>query len=94
VRVGPQTKKASEEQYGRLMAEHNSKVRELRKLIGKTVFWHSLSPFTGNADGIVVGCNQFFLTVHGSTYKRSFPIDWISISSEPDTNRYQLIVQH
>jgi hypothetical protein len=94
VRVGPETRKASEKQFDEMIAQRSSKVRMLQQLIGETVLWHSLSPFTGNADGTVVDCNQFFLTVHGATYKRCFPIDWISISFEPETKRYHLIVQH
>jgi Putative DNA-binding domain len=94
VRIGPETREASEKQYEELIAQRSSKVRELQKLIGQTVLWQSLAPFTGNADGRVAACNQFFLTIHGAGYKRCFPVDWITISFEPNDQRYHLIVQN
>jgi len=93
VRVGPKTKDASEEEYDKLIAQRSSKVRALQKLIGKLVYWDSLSPTRGNANGTVVGCNQFFLTIDGGTYKRCFPIDWITISYDPANQRYMLIAK-
>jgi hypothetical protein len=94
VRVGPETRQASEDAYDQLIAQRSSKVRALHKLIGKTVHWQSLSPFAGGANGTVVDCNQFFLTIHGENYKRCFPIDWITISFDPVNDRYNLVVQN
>lgn len=93
VRVGAETRDASEQQYDQLIAQRSGKVREIQKLIGKTVFWHSLSPFTGNDKGTVLDCNQFFLTIEGRQYKRCFPIDWITISFDPANARYVFFVQ-
>lgn len=95
VRVGPETRKASEEQYDELIAQRSGKVREIQKLIGNTVHWHCNSVLcgTGNANGRVADCNQFFVTLDGGGYKRCFPIDWVSISFDPSNDRYVLFVQ-
>lgn len=93
VRVGPETRKASEAQFDELIAQRSSKVRELQKLVGKIVYWHSLKAFPGNDNGKLVGCNQFFATIAAGQYKRCFPIDWITISFDPASERYQLIIQ-
>ena len=92
VRVGPETRQASEEQYNKLIAQRSSKVRELQKLIGQVVYWHAISYQIGNDNGVLLDCNQFFVTIDGGQYKRCFPIDWITISFDPGNNRYQLIV--
>jgi hypothetical protein len=93
VRVGPETRTASETQFDELIAERTSKVRELRKLIGQTVNWQQFTPFAGNDNGKVEACNQFFLTIDAGQYKRCFPIEWITISFDPTNQRYHLIVQ-
>ena len=93
VRVGPETRDASDEEYDKLIAQRSSKVRALQKLVGKTVYWESLSPAVGNANGTVVDCNQFFLTIDGGTYQRCFPVDWITISFDPSNRRYCLIAK-
>ena len=93
VRVGPENRQASEDQYDKFIAQRSSKVRELQKLVGKTVYWHSITPFAGNDNGTLGDCNQFFVTIDGGSYKRCFPIDWITISFDPGNQRYMLIVQ-
>lgn len=93
VRVGPETRDASEEEYDKLIAQRSSKVRALQKLVGKTVYWESHSPLAGNANGTVVDCNQFFVTIDGGTYQRCFPVDWITISFDPSNQRYCLIAK-
>jgi Putative DNA-binding domain len=93
VRVGPETRDASDEEYDKLIAQRSSKVRALLKLVGKTVYWESLSPTAGNANGTVLDCNQFFVTIDGGTYQRCFPVDWITISFDPNNKRYCLIVK-
>jgi schlafen family protein len=93
VRIGPETREASEKQFEDLIAERTSKVYALRKLIGKKILWQSFSPFAGGAEGILEDCNQFFVTIDGGPYKRSFPIDWIDISFDHDKHQHHLIVQ-
>jgi hypothetical protein len=95
VRVGPETRKASEHQFDQLIAQRSSKVRALQQLIGKTVLWHSFKdpPFGGNGNGTLLDCNQFFVTIDAGTYKRCFPADWIEISLEPVSGLHHLIIQ-
>jgi predicted HTH transcriptional regulator len=93
VRVGPETLDASDEEHDKLIAQRSSKVRALQKLVGKTVYWESLSPTAGNANGKVVDCNQFYVTIDGGTYQRCFPVDWITISFDPNNQRYCLIAK-
>jgi hypothetical protein len=93
VRIGPETRDASDEQYDELIAQRSSKVRALQKLMGKIVFWETLSPLLGSGNGTVLECNQFFVTIAGENYRRCFPIDWVTISFEPANQRYCLIVR-
>lgn len=94
VRVGPESREASEEQYDELIAQRSGKFRALQKLIGKLVYWQQFSPVAGNANGTVVDCNQFFLTVdNGEGSKRCFPLDWITISFDPANERHVLYIQ-
>jgi len=94
VRVGSQTKKASEEQFENLILQRSSKARELQKMIGKTIFWEMVGGIKGNANATMLACNQFFITVDGGTYQRCFPLEWITISFDPANQRYHLVVQH
>jgi hypothetical protein len=95
IRIGPETKKASEQQFALLIAERSSKVRVLQQLIGKNVHWFSFKdpPFGGNASGKLSDCNQFFLTVDMGSHKRCFPTDWVEINLEPTSGLYQLVIQ-
>jgi hypothetical protein len=94
VRIGPETRQASEPQFDELIAQRSSKVRAIRKLIGKTVVWNSIQPFVANALGVVADCNQFFVTIESETYTRCFPLDWVNISFEPANRRYELIIHN
>jgi predicted HTH transcriptional regulator len=94
VRLGSETKKASEEQFARLIFQRTSKAREIEKMIGKSITWEMFGGRQGNAQATLLDCNQFFITVDGGTYKRCFPLDWITISFDPANNRYHLVVQH
>jgi hypothetical protein len=95
IRVGAETRKASEQQFDLLIAQRSSKVRALQQLIGKDVFWYSFeaSPFGGNGKGKILECNQFFLTITGEAYQRCFPINWIEISFEPANGLHYLIIR-
>lgn len=94
IRDGTQTKEASEAQFSRLIAERNSKAREIYAMIGKYVEWQMFGGQRGGAGATVKECNQFFVTLDGGTYKRCFPLDWITISFEPDKQTFILIVNH
>lgn len=91
VRVGPETRNASEQQHDQLVAQRSSKVRALQKLIGQSIYWQSIGVFAGAGPAIVSDCNQFFLTVDGGTYKRCFPLDWVAISFDPDKKQYFIL---
>jgi hypothetical protein len=93
IRVGPETRDASELEYDKLIAHRSSKVRLLQELIGQEVYWHSLSPFTGNEQGVLTNCTQFYVLIKGSTYQRSFPIEWITITFDPDKQVHQLYIK-
>jgi hypothetical protein len=91
VRVGPETRNASEKQFDELIAQRSSKVRELQKLIGKPILWTYAPRQYG---GTVVDCNQFFLTLSfDRSSSQCFPLDWIVISFDPNTDRYHLYVR-
>jgi len=94
IRDGTQTKEASEGQFTRLVAERNSKAREIYNMIGKGVVWQMVGGQRGGADATLIGCNQFFVTLDGGTYKRCFPLEWITISFDPDKQRPHLVVNH
>lgn len=95
VRVGPESRKASAEQFEALITERSSKVRALRALIGKQVIWRVMtnSQQSSNQSGMVFDCNQFFLTLGHNQPNRCFPVHWITISYEPSENCYVLIIQ-
>jgi Putative DNA-binding domain len=83
IRVGPESKEASDDMYDILIAERSSKLRALRNMIGKTVIWYD----TGTAhhvDAVVTACNQFVLTIDGATFKTCLPLSFITISYDPD----------
>jgi len=92
VRVGPENRDASEEQYDSLVAQRNRKFRALRKLLGQEVFWHATNYMAGNDNGEIVECNEFYLTVTARDDLRSFPVDWITLSYDPRNKRYKIII--
>jgi hypothetical protein len=94
IRDGTQTKEASAEQFARLIAERSSKAREIYAMVGNSVNWQMIGGQIGGADATVRDCNQSFVTPEGGTYKRCFPLDWITISFDPVQQRPVLIVTH
>jgi hypothetical protein len=96
VRAGPETRDASEEEYDKLIAQRSSKIRALEKLIGQVVYWHQTNYRPKENNGILVDCNQFYMTFrgheYGNEYQRCFPIDWVTISYDPANRRAHLIV--
>jgi hypothetical protein len=96
VRVGPETRDATEDQYDSFVGQRSSKVRALHELIGQTIHWQSWSAFlatySGNGNGILADCNQFFVTIRGDGYTRCFPVDRVMINFDPNNNRYMLMI--
>lgn len=84
IRVGPETKEASDEMVDVLVAERSSKIRALRKMIGTTVIWYDTGSITRH-NVCVTDCDQFVLFAEGQNFKRCFPLDSITISYEPES---------
>lgn len=94
VRIGSETRKASEEQFDNLILQRSSKARELEKKIGQRIYWELVGGRGGNATGTLAAVNQFFITVHGENYTRCWPLEWITISFEPNAKIPHLIIRH
>jgi hypothetical protein len=87
VRVGPETREASAEQFDRLVAERTSAVRFLRGLIGQSI----ITRYVGQvAEGVMTDCAQYFITVRYVAATRSYPITQVNISFDAGSNRYLL----
>jgi hypothetical protein len=104
VRDGPQTKEASGEQYEVLIAERQSKAREILKFKGKQVTLQEIrnrgthTAQIGGTTATVEDCNQFFVTLAfgGGTFGdprsyRSIPLPWIEISRDHSKNQLTII---
>lgn len=94
VRDGMRSVPSSERQFESLIAERNSKVREIRKWLGRGVTVesplaknpysaHVLGTSFGKMTGTIVECNQFYVTLE-SIHKKgsliSFPLGQVEIS--------------
>jgi hypothetical protein len=64
------------------------------KMVGQQIYWEMVGGRAGNANATLIACNQFFITVDGGTYKRCWPLEWVTISFDPVNQRPQLIVRH
>ena len=90
VREGSETKKASDEQFTRLIAERNSKAREILKWKGKRINVRATEDRTviaglsfnrgGNQAFTLEDCNQFYVTISDGGRKDSFPLEQVEIS--------------
>jgi Schlafen, AlbA_2 len=88
IRVGCETRKASESQFDNLILQRTSSARELLRMIGQQVFWLMISRSGAESgNGELVDVNQFFITIDGGTNKRCWPLDWVTISFEPTNSR-------
>jgi predicted HTH transcriptional regulator len=102
VRVGPETKKASERQFESLVDARQSITREILKWKGRTVTFASLAdaassrvtgPIRGIQDVIVDDCNQFYVTLRTTTGNLlSFPLKRVALSFDNSNQRLQLEV--
>src|SRR5579884_3629275 len=88
VRVGTETKEASQAQFELLIADRSSKARKIREYLGKNVTLTTLQPLSPGAfhpsssSVQVIGCNHFFVTLQPSADATlmSSPLDWLNIS--------------
>jgi Putative DNA-binding domain len=93
VRIGPETKKATEEQYDIMVAERSSKVRMLKRLQGELVNFQAVNYAPGSGTVKIAEVNQFFVSLKNADaapFERHFPIEWIQISKSD--GRYLLII--
>jgi hypothetical protein len=58
-------------------------------MIGKLAHWET---YGENGNITVEDCNQFYMTVRGENYKKCFPLDWVTISFDPNNQRPHLYV--
>jgi predicted HTH transcriptional regulator len=99
VRVGDQTKPATEDQFAQLLAQRTSKPRELLMWKGKAVtVEHVVTP---NADGlypvpgkirtmVLLDCNQFYVTVEIEGHKTSHTLRDTELSFDHNEDRIKL----
>ena len=87
VRVGPETKSASEEQFARLISIRQAKTFEVLKYIGEAVVRYDARPmmeglkrFEASHDFILVDCNAHYLTLARGKSNSSIPLDWVDLS--------------
>ena len=93
VRVGDSTKKASEGQFEKLIAQRLSKVYELNKHLGETAnrtqFTYLKGHLTmiGNSSASLLNCNSHFITIDFGGRKESLPLAWIELSYDHISGR-------
>ncbi len=94
VRVGSETKEASEEQFSALIAERNSKAYEIRKWIGKTINLRYVDVRRGEAATKLIDCNQFYLTHRPQAADRpkSIPLHQVEICHDHEHDTLELEV--
>ncbi len=98
IRDGMQTKEASEQQFDRLIAERNSKVREILKWKGSQIglqyppYEHTQGSTTykhrESVSAHILDCNQFFVQLQimqsGSSSRfEGYPLSKVEVSFEP-----------
>ncbi len=104
IRDGSRSIQSSAAQFEILIAERNTKVREIRRWKGKVVTFqrsaskellavHVLGTSEGKLAGTVVDCNEFYITVESTTRKGmliSFPLEQIEINFDHGSRRLEL----
>jgi hypothetical protein len=105
VRVGDQTRVASESQFAELIAQRNGKARMILDWAGKEVTWINRTlqagvyrEGTGSAAMWVEGCNPHFCTIretpgHGEVEIKSYPLNALELSFDHVRKRL-LIYRH
>lgn len=105
IRSGSETVVSSEQEFSRLVAERNSKTREILKWLGKeitirvprnggVIVGKTLFTGGGRHPCRVLDCNQFFVTVEfraEEAEKRAYALPFIEISYDPKANQLELI---
>jgi hypothetical protein len=107
VRTGTETVAASEQQFSRLIAERNSKAREILRWGGKDITFRlaegrhiivGSAVHTGSSFCRVLDCNQFFVTLQfgsNETVDRAYSLAFIEIGYDCEHDHLELIeIQH
>jgi|ERR1051326_487231 predicted HTH transcriptional regulator len=98
IRLGTETREASEDQFDRLIADRQSKVREIRKHISEVVIVEQGASQAGRvlrseAPWLLQDCNGFYVTVcltNDPHTKQSFPLNRVSLSFDYNRNVFRL----
>jgi predicted HTH transcriptional regulator len=99
IRVGPETKEASEEQFNNLIAERSSKVYEILKWKGKTVsaMWMvrnapvHIAAEQGEVNGIIEDCNRFWVTLLRGGQRIAHSLALVDLSFDTPNDRLKLL---
>ena len=96
VRVGSETRDASEEQFKELIAQRTSKTRYILEWKDKEitiVFYGPGGRVDPPKEWTVTGCGQFFVTLQSGTRVESFVLSKVEISHNDVTGRMKLEVR-
>ena len=102
VRVGPETQKASEAQFMELIAQRNSKAREILQWKDKNVTIRATKDRTvigglslnsgGKEEFTVENCNPFYVAIARGGRKDSIPLKRVEIAFDDQAQRLRLDV--
>jgi hypothetical protein len=94
LRVGPETRQASEVQFNAMIAERNSAAYTVMKWIGKRITVAAFVHGTLNPKPCtLVACNQHYFTVEWSASQSSYPLNRAEISYNHNLDCLQLEVR-
>lgn len=102
VRVGSESREASDDQFQELIAQHLSKVRELLRWRGKGVtvlFIHLGQRYAINLgnqvmrEATILDCNQFYVTFKNGNRSESLPLSNVELTFDHDNDRLMLQIR-
>jgi hypothetical protein len=101
IRVGSETKTASNMQFQDLIAQRSSKTRKILEYKGRMVTLRQVHrggnnhPWWEHNECELIDCNQFFATLRAVVGGGllAFPVEWIDISFDPNRDTLMLIVE-
>lgn len=104
VRIGSESREASEKQFNRLLTSRNNKANEILKWRDKLVTvnhmsteseMHVYGSVTSSERLSMVECNQFYVTLEEKTknYRKSIPLGRITLSYDDKNNCLELEVR-
>ena len=101
VRIGSETKRASDEQYNEFVFDRNDKVRRIRREKGKLISAHwDNSENDGAAGGIkpfnerdfkVLDCDAFVLILEETASQRTLPVPVELVTVSQDAEKYRTL---